>query len=196
MAKTKKPVYEWFRHGWDYYAPIVCENGDPVLSIYTYRDRPLISCSLRVAYFNAPSEEIWQNGHRISIGGPGWRYALCAYAGSGWNMICITGRDGPILAASTVYATRFDAIRAALYQFVEACDKLLLIPSDSSRPYWGPSQGRYFSRPGAEQLAFYLCMPEWEPMWLLLEEVTRHDDWLAEVRAPKKAAFTEQLQLF
>jgi hypothetical protein len=196
MAKQKKPEFEWFRRGWDDYSPVICENGEKVINIYTYGGRPLIVCRLDVAYYPYEGQTVWSNGSRISDGGPGWRYRLSSYCGGGFGMIHLVGGDGSILANSPKYATRNEAIRTALYEFVEGCDKQLLIPSDSSRPIWGRSQGYYISRPGREQLAYYLCMPEWEPMWQLLDEVTRHDDWLAEVRAPKKSEFIEQLNLF
>ena len=195
MAKTKKPRYEWFRRThWS--GPLVCENGDDILSIYPYGPRPLVSCSIHVAYLETTQEEVWQNGRRIGVSGSGWRYRLCAYVGTGFGMIHLAGRDGPILSNSQAFGSSTDAIRGALHELITGCDEQLLVLSDSSRPYWGKSQGRYFSRPGSEQLAYYLCLPEWEPVWQLVDEVTRHDNWLAEVRAPKKSAFTEQLQLF
>lgn len=197
MAKTKKPRSEWFRSNFD---RVVCENGDQVLSIYTFTGRPHIACTIRVAYLETAGTEVWRHGRRVGTSGIGWRYDLTAYVGTGWGMIMLHRKEGfsagTIRADSPVFSTRDDAIRAALHELITSCDEQLLVPSNSSRPYWGKSQGRYFSRPGSEQLAYYLCLPEWEPMWQLLEEVTWHDDWLVEVRAPKKSEFTEQLQLF
>lgn len=196
MAKAKKPKFEWFyRSG---AGPLVCENGESVLSIYTYGQRPLLVVNIKIAYLNMPTEEIWENGRKIGTMGSGWRYSICAYCGGGITMLHITGTDSHngILARSPTYTTRQDVIKAALNQFIEACDKLLLIPGDSSKPYWGWSQQQYFSRPGNEKLSYYLCMPEMEPLWKLLDEVTAHDNWLAEVRAPRKNVFTEQLNLF
>lgn len=193
MAKSKKPVYEWHETLAPYF---VCRNGDQVLNIYTYGNRPQISARLQVAYFEYPGP-VWKDGRKVNTTGTGgWHYQVSAYCGTGHNMIFLCGHDDPIRSNTPAYASRIEAIRAALHELVEGCDKHLLIPSDSSRPYWGRSQGHYFSRPGREQLAYYMCLPEWEPMWKLLEEYNAKDDWLAEMRAPKKSQLSEQLSLF
>jgi hypothetical protein len=194
MKKQKTPDFEWFvRSGC---GPLQCENGEIILSIYTYGGTPLISCHILIAYLDIPKEAVWENGKKISERGAGWRYAANLFVGGGWNSISVAGKDGPILANSPTFATRIDAIKAALNELLEGCDKWLLTPSNSSRPYWGKSQGRYFSQPGREQLAYYLCMPEMEPFYQLIETYSAHDKWLEEVRAPKKSSFVEQLDLF
>jgi hypothetical protein len=192
MAKDKKPKHDWFCRGTG--APVVCENGDVVLNIHTYGNTPLLSFHIYVAYLPVALEEVWYGGRKVSGGGVGWRYAMCAYVGGGWRMVQLAGDDGPIRAGSTAYLTRNDAIKAALHELITSCDEKLLIPSDSSKPY--RTHYGLISRPGREQLAYYFCMPEMEPLWQLVDENTKHDQWLDEVRAPKKSALTEQLQLF
>jgi hypothetical protein len=194
MAKHKKPQYEWFYRSGS--GPLVCDNGDIILSIYTYAGRPTISLSLIVAYLDIERESIWQGGRKVGATGPGWRYKLTAWAGSGFNLISLdtepTGYG--VREDGQSYVTKQEAIRAALYEFVQHCDRWLLTPCNSSKPY--NTQYGLISRPGGEQLVYYLSLPEWEPMWQLLEEVNRHDDWLTEMRTPKKSILTEQLQLF
>ncbi|RIV23628.1 hypothetical protein DYU11_11645 [Fibrisoma montanum] len=189
----KKPKYDWHLGP---YGRIICENGDTVLNICTYGDRPNIMCFIRVAYFETPHEAVWRGGHKVGYTGPGWRYGLSAWVGGGWSLLSLDGGKDQsyICADSTPYATRQAAIKGALHEFVTECDRWLQIPSDSSRAYH--THYGLISRPGREQLAYYLCMPEWEPMWLLLEEYLKYDDWLIDVRTPKTTQPVQQLALF
>lgn len=205
MSKQKKPAFEWFCRGTG--SALVCENGDKVLNIYTYGKGSHVSCSLNVAYLDIHPKAVYPDGKPVNVGGSGWRYQLSAFVGGAWNGFSLSWGDGPIRADSTIYATKSDAIKAALYQLVEVCDQKLLKPAYYETFYKrAPAQTsvgtvgellpyRMF-HPGREQLAYYMCLPDWEPFWQLLEEYTAHDNWLAEVRAPKKSAFVEQLDLF
>lgn len=195
MSKPKKPSFQWYMHSpsWGCY----CDNPEVVVSVHTYGKAPSLSFTLCVAYWELPSHDVWSGGKKQHTAGPGWRYSLSAFVGSGFRLMSLdddtVGMSG-VWERTSAHVSRQEAIKAGLHEFIRNCDHKLTISCNSSKP-WRTQHG-LIEPPGHEQLAYYLCRPEWEPVWQLVDEVTKHDNWLAEVRAPNKTVLSEQLTLF
>lgn len=191
----KKQKFTWWRWHNTQYA--FCDNSEFVCGVHTYTGTPHISFSLSVAEYCSPvelkSEYIWERGRKMhKSAGSGWYYRLSAFVANA-RLILVDG-DNELTNRGPCYASKNEAVKAGLHEFVAACDAALLIPAQYARYNYRRNCHEWGI--GSEQLAYYLCMAQWEPMWQLLEEVTRYDDWLTEVRAPKKTILSEQTTLF